>query len=208
MTSTSHHFIIRTLMPTALGVVCLVFVGLGLYALLRRRPFVMRARWMLLLLLITFTPSIGMQLSLMFDAKVGESLGLLSVIGPLIFVILIVYFALSVRGYLVFGTTQDSFRDALVAALASLNLPFEESLSTLRLPTVPAELQVAVQGWIGTGQLRLKGQRRQRILADIASAMTGQFNSGRYHTNMATAILYLIMGLLMGATVVALVTAV
>ena len=197
------EFTFHILMPLTLGVVSLSFIALGLYALTRKRPFIIDARWMLAIVVVAMLPSVVMQLTVLFvQDRHRSGLDVTSSISLLMTIILVGYIALQMRGYIIFGTTQDSFRDALLSALASLNLRVEETLSSIRLPSVPAELQVAVYGWIGTGQLRLRNGGRPRLLADVAGRMTTHFNSAKVKTNMTSAVAYLILGILMSAMVV------
>ena len=203
-------FTYHVLMPLTFGFVSLAFIALGLYALVRRRPFIIDARWMLAMIVVTMSPSVIMQLSWFFidDRNVSDRLGFMSWISLLSTIILIGYLALQMRGYMVFGTTQESFRDALLSALSNLNLKSEETLSSIRLPSVPAELQVAVYGWMGTGQLRLRNGGRPGLLADLARGMSDYFNSARVKMNMTTVIAYVILGILMSAMVIAMKVAV
>ena len=200
-----HHWTVHSLMPLALAILALVFLGLGAYALARRRPFVLNSRWILLSILVAFAPSVVMQVSVAPVARLRPSRGhldLISLGAPVMMILVVAFLVVATRGYTVFSTTQGSFRDALIGALRSLNLPFDETLGSIRLPGETAEVQVAVQGWIGTGQLRLRGGNR-RLLAQIAKAMNRQFDITRFQTNMTTAIFYLILGLLMGVMVLA-----
>jgi len=192
-------FTLRVLMPLTIGLVSLAFIALGLYALMRQRPFIIHSRWMLAIVIIAFSPQVVMPLSLfMSDPQYRTGwLDAASLISTLAMVIMIAYVALQMRGYMVFGTTQESFREALLSALSTLNLKAEETLSSVRLPSVPAELQTPVYGWIGTGQVRLRNGGRPRLLEDIADGMRGYFDSGKAQTNMTTAIAYLILGVLM-----------
>lgn len=189
------------LMPLTLVVIAFAFIGLGLYALIRRRPFVIHARWLLALVVLCLSPSVFLQLSMLFsgDRSLSGGLSAASLISVLSLVIVICFLALQMRGYIVMGTTQDSFREALLASLSSLHLESEETLSSIRLPSVPAELQVAVQGWIGMGQLRLRRGGRPGLLADIAGGMNAHFESADVKTNMTTAVVYVVLGVLMGA---------
>lgn len=198
---------VHILLPLILGGMSLAFIALGLYALIRRRPFIIHARWMLALVVVAVSPSAFLYLSMFFgeDGYRRGGLGLMLLLGLLAIVILVCYMALHMRGYMVFGTTQDSFRDALISALSLLDLKYEETLSSIRLPSVPAELQVAVHGWLGTGQLRLRDPGRPGLLADVAGAMKVYFNSATAKTNMTFAFVYLINGLLMSVMVVTLV---
>jgi hypothetical protein len=192
-------FTFRIILPSTLGLVSLAFLALGLYALMRRRPFVIHSRWMLVLVVIALSPQIFMPLSMFFSESRYRTgwLDATSLMSVLAMVVLIAYMALQMRGYMVFGTTQESFREALLSALSKLNLKVEETLSSVKLPSVPAELQTPVYGWIGTGQVRLRNGGRQKLLEDIAAGMTAYFDAGNAKTNMTTAIVYLIFGALL-----------
>jgi len=130
------------------------------------------------------------------------SLGALSLISLLILVVVVGFMALVTRGYLVFSATQSSFREGLLAALARLGLPFEETMAAIHLPTVPADLHVAVQGWIGTGQVRLKKGNGRPLLRQLAKAMNAQYAGSSVATNRTWAVVYLILGILVGVMVV------
>jgi hypothetical protein len=195
----------RVLIPLTLGLTSLAFIAIGLYALIRRRPFIIHSRWMLVLVLIVFSPQILMPLSMFFSEPRYRTgwLDAASLISVCAMVVAVAYIALQMRGYIVFGTTQESFREALLSALASLNLKVEETMSSVKLPSIPPELQTPVHGWLGTGQVRLRNGGRPRLLEDIGTGMTAYFDSGNAKTNMTTAIAYLILGVLMVGMVIA-----
>ena len=197
----SFDFTHRVLMPVTFGFVALSFVAFGLYALARRRPFMFDARWMLVMLAFAWLPQMIMPLSWILgdDRHRSGGLDIMSWLSLLATVVFFGFMALQMRGYMVFGTTQESFREALLSALSSLGLKSEETLSSIRLPSVPAELQVAMYGWVGTGQVRLRNGGRPGLLADIAGAMNAYFNAANVKTNMVTAIVYLVLGLLLCA---------
>jgi hypothetical protein len=198
------EFTHNVLLPLTFGFVALTFVALGLYALARKRPFMLDGRWMLVIFVIAWSPQLIMQVSLFFvdDRYRSHGLDFMSLLSLSATAIFFGYVALQMRGYLVFGTTQDSFRETLLAALSSLGLKSEERLSSIRLPSVPAELQVAVYGWVGTGQLRLRNGGRPGLLPDIAAAMNAHFDAAAVKTNMITAIFYLVVGVLLCAMAV------
>ena len=60
------------------------------------------------------------------------------------------------KGYVAYAVTDTSFREALLAALQKLQYPHEETLSTIRLTSIDADLQVAVQSWMGAGVIKVK----------------------------------------------------
>src|SRR5271170_8239617 len=110
----------RVVMPLTLGVIALAFIALGLYAVIRRRPFVMHARWLLALVVLCMSPSVFIELSMFFsgDGSLSGGLSAASLISVLSQVIVICFLALQMRGYIVMGTTQESFREALLSTLS------------------------------------------------------------------------------------------
>ena len=198
--------VVREVLPFILGSIAFAFIGLGLYGLIHKRPFLVHSRWMLILLLACFSPSLVTQTALLLDTRghgVPGPLRLMSLVAAATFIVVLVFMAMTIRGYLVFSATQSSFREGVLAGLTRLGIPFEETLSSIRLPTVPAELHVAVQGWVGTGQLRLKRGSGTFALRELAGAMTAQFESRPTETNRTWAIVYVVLGILMGLIVVA-----
>ena len=102
----------------------------------------------------------------------------------LIFPIVAVLLWLQTRGYQAFAVTGKSFRDGLLAALEKLQLPYEESLSSIRLTSVDAELQVAVQSWMGSAQIKVRPGRHGPLLEKIVQAMKEHFRNAAVETNM------------------------
>jgi hypothetical protein len=188
------------LVPFILGFVALAFIGIGLYALIRRRPFAIDGRWMIALMVVVFLPQILIPLSsFFFDGPSRNSWSSSALLIEFVAMVVVLGFAaLTLRGYMVFGSTRESFQDAVRSALSSLHLESREALSTTWLPSVPAELEVAVH-WLGTGQLRLRGRGRPGLLADIGRGMNAYFNMGEVKTDMTSAVVYVVAGVLMCA---------
>jgi len=188
-------FLVLTLLT--LGGFSLAHIALGLYALIRRRPFIIHTRWFLAMGVAVTLPIIFWPLSLLGENRHGTG-GFLLWFPSLMFIVLLCQLAMVMRGYWILGATQRSLREALVAALTSLNLEFEETLSSIRLPSVPAELHVALYG-MGTGQLRIRDGGRPGLLADVAGGMNAYFNSTRVETKMIFAVFDVIIGVLAAA---------
>lgn len=202
-----HESYIRVVMPCLLGVLAAWMIAMGLRALITRRPYVFSARWLLAFMLLAFAPNAVFPLlastAIGHATSVSERVILWS--GPAMFVVLAVFFALVMRGHIVMGITEASMREALFAALAELKLPHEETLGSIRLPTVPAELQVAVQSWVGTGQLKPRTRGSSAVAASVARGMNAHFKTAAVSVNLVCPIAYVVMGLLMGVMLVALV---
>ena len=110
------------------------------------------------------------------------------------------FFAL--RGYVAYAVTDTSFREALLASLLlaslqKLELPYEETLSTMRLTSVEVDLQVSIQSWMGAGQIKVKQRGHGSLLAEIATTMNEHFRTSAAATNLTACIFFVVMGVLM-----------
>jgi hypothetical protein len=105
----------------------------------------------------------------------------------------------TLQGYITFGITDTSFREALLAALQELQLPYEEMLSSIRLTSIEADLQVSVQSWVGSGVIKIKQRKHRSQLTEIVAAMNQYFRKSSVSVNLTTCIIYLVMGILMAA---------
>ena len=113
----------------------------------------------------------------------------------LMFPILAVFMWIQFKGYLAFGVTERSFREGLLAALEKLQLPYEESLSSIRLTSLGVDLQVAIQSWMGSGQIKVGKGHHALLLKEIVQAMHKYFRTTAVETNMISCVLYVIIGI-------------
>ena len=74
-------------------------------------------------------------------------------------------------------------------------MPYEESLSSIRLTSVGADLQVGIQSWIGTGQIKVKQGRHGPLLKKIVQVMKEHFRTAAVETNMIFCAFFLISGI-------------
>ena len=103
----------------------------------------------------------------------------------------------SQKGHVAYGVTDASFRESLLATLEKLQLPYEESLSTIRLTSIEVDLQVSVQAWMGTGIIKVKQRAHRSDLRKIVNAMNEYFRTSAVSTNMISCALLLVGGIIM-----------
>ena len=186
----SFDMIHPAVMFGAVGVFILV---IGLRGLVTKRPFLFSARWLLLFVLAMFLPPLVTVFPRPFLSP--RPLQMMDWLPLLMFPILAVVFWLQMKGYLAIAVTGKSFRDGLLAALEKLQLPYEESLSSIRLTSVEAELQVAVQSWMGSGQIKVRPGRHGPLLKKIVQAMKEHFRTAAVETNMIFCVIFLVIGI-------------
>jgi hypothetical protein len=111
------------------------------------------------------------------------------------FVVLLLFFWIQMKGFMAIGISDDSFRNALHYSLNQNQIQFEEQLSLIELTGLNAELQVAVQSWVGTGQLKLKNSKDKNLLVKLVSGINDYYISNAIKPNNTTSIFYIVMGL-------------
>lgn len=180
------------LSPIWFGIFALFFFVIGLRGVITKCPFLVSNRWLLLVMFFALIPAILIPVFLPGDAPF-----IIKWLNPMIFTVVLVMMCFALRGYVAYAVTDTSFRDALLASLQKLDLPYEETLSTIRLTSVEADLQVSVQSWIGSGQIKVKQREHSSLLKKIADAMNEYFRISSVPTNLTSCIFYLVMGILM-----------
>jgi hypothetical protein len=179
--------------PAIFFVAALYLLGIGLRGAVGRKPFLISSRWMLGIVLLTFLLQCVQQLLLPHRSVTVMSPFLITLA---MFAVLTVFLWRSLRGYTAFGITGESVRGTLLASLKTLNLPFEESLSAIHLPSEQAELQVSVQTWLGSAQIRIAPAAQSALLGKIVAGMNGYYRTAAAGINMTSCYLYLALGVL------------
>ena len=175
--------------PILFGMMAGLFLTIGLRGLLTRRPFLFPAKWLFVILMVVL---FGPVVSLIPFAWPSQAMDWFPFV---MFPVMAVFFWVQMKGYLAFAVTGKSFRDGLLVALDKLQLPYEESLSSIRLTSVEADLQVAVQSWIGTGQIKVRPGRHGPLLKKIVQAMKDYFRTDAVETNLIICVFFLILGI-------------
>ena len=132
------------LFPILFGMLGVFFLIIGLRVLLTKRPFLVSNSWLLSTLFALFVLMIFYTLLILG----GDFRSWAYLVLGVAWLVIMWY---QLKGYVAYAVTDASFREALLAALQRLQLPYEESLSVIRLTSVDADLQISVQSWMGNG---------------------------------------------------------
>lgn len=192
--------------------ICFIFVILGIYLLsiglrgvITKKPFIYSAKKGFWFIALSFVPSIifpiqSLWKSYLLSTKYSESFDwsflLILLIPLLMYLILLVFYWRLLRGYMVLGVTDESFRQALYSVLKDLKLPFEERLSKLRLTSLDADLEANINAWMGTANIRIKQHEHQKTLDQIADALRNYFAGSYVSINMLTCVYNIIFGVM------------
>jgi Tfp pilus assembly protein PilF len=189
----------RLLFPVVLGVISVAFLLIGLGVFLRRKPLIFSSRWMFAMVLVCFSPQFSM--FFMMPDNPGDHHSaewfLMKLLMPLMFIVLLIFLWLQMKGYVLFGIVDRSFRKALLSVLDELRLERQEEVSVIRIPSANLEIQVAIQSWVGVGQVKNKSKSGKEVFQQIIGGLKKRFAQGELETNNTTAVLYMVLGLMM-----------
>jgi hypothetical protein len=176
-----------------LPIMAVICWGMALKVLTARRPFLYNGNWSLGFVALAFSPWVIAIITLdMLSDFVGMVAALVSL---LMYAAVLVVFAKMAKGYVAIGVTDDSIRAAIHAALQELEIPFEETLTHIKLTSLELDLQVSVHSWMGTAQLRVKPSKGKSVLKEITKAIVNYYQTHETKMNNTAAIVFFVGGL-------------
>ncbi len=197
-------YVTLTIMNLALALTGLGLTALGLRGLLKPRPFLIRAIWVIgplfLAVLVSLIPGLT-GASGNFNAGLSQLIPI-TVSLALLFMLAVIFLG-QFGTYLIIGVNQEDLREVILFALARLDVPHLEMLNRLHLPMHNADLQV-LDGLFGTAQIRIRPRNNAVLLDGIASEMGEIFAESKQRAVLTPSVLNLVFGLLLLASDVAL----
>ena len=184
-------------MPLMFALMTVYLFAIALRLLIGGKPIVMSSRWTVSFIALAFSPQLLNTFFLKWPAK---GLGMMEWISPLMFLTVMVMMIISMRGYAVFGITEEYFREAVLGTVTALGFTVEETMSCLRIKETGQEIKIMVQGAMGSAQLRPKSKDSHALVQQIAKGMRTYFSGHRGQTKMLIAYFYILLGGLLLAT--------
>ncbi len=179
----------------AVPLIGLPLAAIGLHGLVRRKPVLVRSRWlrwpMALGCALSFLWAIGRTPDPEFD--LGLPMRLLM---PGALLVSLVELWVRYPAYLVLGVGPDSVREGARVALDRLSLPFEESESSFRLPSRGAELLLTQRRDKPVVGLRVRPRQEREVLEDFAGALDPILRDLPTRARPAVFALFLVLGVL------------
>ncbi|MDE0186789.1 MAG: hypothetical protein OXP71_15215 [Candidatus Poribacteria bacterium] len=192
-----HEMMISIVFPIIFGFTAIYFLTVGLRGILTKQPFLVSNRWVLSMMFVVLIPMILLNVS--SSLSLPGSFNVMNWVTLLILLVVLLMMWYQLKGYTAYAVTDASFREALLAALEKLQLPYEESLSVIRLTTVDVDLQVAIQSWMGTGIIKVKQRGYNSVFREVVNAMNEYFRNSSVPTKMISCVFYLVTGGIMVA---------
>jgi len=185
-------FLLKSVMPIIFISMAAFFIFIALKTLIGRCPLVFSSRWLFAFMCLAFLPSIANSVTLGYSSS--NELGMITWLNPLMFTVILVFSWIQMKGYTVFAISDSYFREAMLASCNTLGFSIEETMSRLKITETGQEMQVAIQGWIGTAQMKAVGNKSNATIAEIAKGMNDYFKKTPGKMNYLTSYFYLIIG--------------
>lgn len=182
--------------PILFILMAIFFLYIGLKVVIQKRPLLISSRYFFAFMVLAFSPQFVNPAIQMRDVDSG-GLSLILLLGPIMFICLLAFFWIQMKGYMLIGIHDESFREALHFSLNQNGMPFDERLSVVALTEEGADLQVAIQSWIGVGQLKLKKSKKRELLKTVVDGINTYYSSNSIKPNNVTSIFYIIIGIFM-----------
>ncbi|MCD4824454.1 MAG: hypothetical protein K8S55_07595 [Phycisphaerae bacterium] len=172
---------------------------ISIKGVLSQRPVFVPAKYFLVLMVIALFPQFVTSANMLFKgiSDSMDNLWMVWCFNAIMAACVLVFFWFQMKGYVAIGVSGDSFRDAIHFSLNKNNQPFEEKLSVINLTSINANLQIAIQSWIGFGQIKLKNSKDSKLLPQIVAGINEYYISNNIKPNNITSIFYIVTGVLM-----------
>ena len=165
--------------PIIFGAISLFYFAIGIRGIVKKKPFIIPYGWIIGIIFLCFLPS----LLDVFFFRNSHSLDLFTLLYPLMIISIFAFMIFFRPGYIAFGITDSAIREALHSVLKKKNLAFEETIGSIKLTSVQAELQVSIQSWIGISQIRIKPYNQRGLLTEIVKDLNTYFQENNSKTS-------------------------
>lgn len=178
------------------ALMAIFFLLIGVRIVVTKKPLLINSRIFFVFMILCFSPQLINFMNL-FGTEAGARMGAILYLNPLLYTLLLSFFWIQMKGYIAVGVHDESFRDAIHYSLNKNEMPFEEQLSLIKLTSIGAQLQIAVQSWVGTAQLKLKNSNDKSIIKKIVLVINDYYFENDIDVNNITAVFYILMGIVM-----------
>ena len=184
------------------ALVMLAFCGfilrIGILGLRHQRPLIVPARQFVWFFMVVFGVGVIQMWAplLEFGAVDWFSVGF-PLFQTAMFVLMVWVIYKQMVGRIIFGVSEDLFRDALIHALDKLSLPYKETISKIRLTELGVDLQVAVASWMGTAQIRAKQAEHRHHADHIMDQIELYFAKTPVTIQKLPFLIYIVLGVLL-----------
>ncbi len=188
------------LLPVIMLLFAIFFGYISFSILVRKKPVVVAANILVILMAVGFLPSIIINVVLYFTSSASTPLNLFV---SAMFLALLVFYFFMIRGISIYGMKDDDFRSCFLDALGAAKLSYTETMNKIHIEDPPADIFISFQESLGSGMVKMKGKAYDSF-KQIVRHFKIILQDRQVVTKKATAIFYIVFTLLMLGSAVAL----
>jgi hypothetical protein len=188
------------ILEMAMIILGILFAGLGLFGLIRKRPVLMRNVYSvgtLILMDVLVLGQIILDPILVADSR---NLELPRLLTSLFFTALLIGMVLilvrQLPGYVLSGIREGITED-IAEVLKAHQMQFKIQSSKIILPEYGSSIQVAVLNWMGTAQIRNESKERRDIFQKIVRGIDAYYNDNKNKQNNSSLGTFLRLGIVL-----------
>jgi hypothetical protein len=167
-------------------IISISFISMGVYVLVCKKPLIFDARWMLAMVMIIFTPQV---INSLLNFKSFEHISFFT---PVMYIVLIIFMIFTLKGFIIYGVNAEDFQIKFIENLKRLGFEYTESFSKIIIKEPALEINIALQSWIGSGQIKLKGKHNKIEFHKLIKSL----KKTDIKSNNLAPIFYIIIGIL------------
>ncbi len=115
---------------------------------------------------------------------------------PLVWILIIAISWRASSGYSIYGISSSGLRQALLAVLQKLDLPYTEDMTGITLTSYNAKLGTSMTGF-GVCRLRTSNKQARPVLKQVATELGIYFKTNKVKMSYTFNILYMLIGLIL-----------
>lgn len=112
-------------------------------------------------------------------------------ITPIMSFIVLSYFWFQMKGYIAVGVSDRTLRDAINYSLEINKLKYEDLITGIHLKDLNAKLDVSIQDWVATGQVKVHSIKNKGLLEALMSGVNDFYRKKAIEANSDASYSYL-----------------
>lgn len=181
-------------METFLVVVLLLnaifFLYIGVKVSYSNHPFFISAKTFFFFLSLIIGSILLFQLDKQLENEGPLELSIF--ITPLMSFIVLSYFWFQMKGYIAVGVSDRTLRDAINYSLEINKLNYEDLITGIHLKDLNAKLDISIQDWVATGQVKVHSGKNKGLLDALMSGMNDFYQKKAIEANNDASYSYLL----------------
>lgn len=178
--------IILYVIPFLLFLSAILYLVIAIRSLLGHQPTILNSKIFLFFYSVILIPVVI--LSMYFTS-------IIDIVLPLFLILIFIYRLLTIRGYHVYGFSNNEFRNAIIYSLEEIKTAYVEKMNAIELIDINNELNISFAAWLGTGTLRIKKKKDNRLLKELINNIKKYCKMNKIIADKKISIFFILFGI-------------